>query len=770
MAAQNTSQTSTLTRRELRAAFDRVVFESVRPGAIGLAFLYVFFAGAHLALLKEPARTIMATLALLSAVALFVVWSLLRKRTVPLHWAHPVTAAIAGIVLANSAIHLYVTNTPKDTTNHIILAVGCGCVFLSSSWLAGVLAATFTSWLLVAWILLGSALRTNVDFALVSSIVLAAVIHAARVRIYARLEELRHRDERRNAELAAALQSAEHEIAERKRAEANLQKAREELESRVRERTQELARANEALRSEIDEKLRIEEALRSSESRLVLAQQIGHVGSWDFELGSGHLNWSAETFRIFGREPGEFSPTREAFFQAIHPEDRLTVENAFEVALYRRSRFTIEHRILRPDGSERLVCERAEFLLDAAGKAVQLAGTVQDITEQRHLETQLRHSQKMDAIGQLAAGVAHDFNNILTIIQGHASLLYDLCRSNPEQTDMLQQITQAAERAALLTGQLLLFSRKRVMQPCRLDLNDVVKSWTNVLGRLLGEKITLQFNLTPNLPEIEGDPAMIEQILMNLAVNARDAMPQGGALTIRTAAAVLDESAGRTNPEARSGCFVRLSVADTGCGIDPAVLPRIFEPFFTTKPLGKGTGLGLSTVYGIVRQHSGWIEVESEAGQGTEFKILLPIAAKTSALATPAPSLSAVQDGTELILVVEDEAAVRQLVCRLLRRHGYRVLEAASGTEAVPIWEAHKAEIDLLLTDLVMPGGMSGRELAQTCLTQRADLRVIYTSGYSTDFAEVETSLSPKVHFLPKPYQFPVLANLIRECLDGGAR
>lgn len=729
-------------------------------------FLYLFFSGAHLALLTEPARTIMATLALLSAVSLFIIWSLLKKYRVPLHWSHPITAGIAGIVLVNSTVHLYVTNTPKDTTNHIILAIGCGCIFLSSSWLALVLAATFVSWLLVAWTLLGSAWLDHIDFGLVSAVLLAAVIHAGRVRIYARLEELRQRDERRNAELAAALKSAEHEITERKRVEAALQKAREELESRVRERTHELARANQALRSEIEEKLRIEEALRTSEARLVLAQKIGHVGSWDFELGSGHLNWSAETFRIFGREPGEFIPTREAFFQAVHPEDRLAVENAFEVALYRRSRFTIEHRILRPDGSERLVCERAEFILDAAGKAIQLAGTVQDTTEQRHLETQLRHSQKMDAIGQLAAGVAHDFNNILTIIQGHASLLFDLCRANREQTEMLQQITHAAERAALLTGQLLLFSRKRVMQPCRLELNDVLKSWSNVLGRLLGEKIALHFNLTPNLPLIEADPAMIEQILMNLTVNARDAMPEGGALTIRTSSAVMDETASRTNPDARAGCFVRLSVADTGCGIDPAILPRIFEPFFTTKPLGKGTGLGLSTVYGIVRQHNGWIEVTSEAGQGAEFHIFLPIAAKSVTPPPPPPSLSTIQDGTERILVVEDEAAVRQLVCRLLRRHGYHVLEAGSGVEAMPIWEAHKNEIDVLLTDLVMPGGMSGRELAQTCLAQRPDLRVIYTSGYSTDFEEVETSLGPRVHFLAKPYQFPVLANLIRECLE----
>lgn len=389
-----------------------------------------------------------------------------------------------------------------------------------------------------------------------------------------------------------------------------------------------------------------------------------------------------------------------------------------------------------------------------------------DITERLNLEEQLRQLQKMESVGQLAGGVAHDFNNILTIIQGYCNLLQLEDQLPPRDAESLRQIATAAERAAGLTKQLLAFSRKQVMRPQRLNLNEVVGNLTKMLQRILGEDIVLQFSWEGDVPTVHADTGMIEQVLMNLAVNARDAMPQGGRLMISTTALKVGAEYIRRHPEARPGEFVCLSVRDSGCGIPPEVLPHIFEPFFTTKDVGKGTGLGLATVYGIVAQHQGWIEVNSHLGEGTTLRVCLPAAGEPEDTADDVEAAAPVRGGCETILVVEDEAGVRSLLRDVLRRYGYRVLEAVSGAAALEVWRQHGAEVDLLLTDMVMPDGLTGGELARRLTAERPDLKVIYSTGYSEELLGRNLSVEEGVNFLQKPYNPTKLAQTIRDCLD----
>jgi signal transduction histidine kinase/CheY-like chemotaxis protein len=391
-----------------------------------------------------------------------------------------------------------------------------------------------------------------------------------------------------------------------------------------------------------------------------------------------------------------------------------------------------------------------------------------EITERLALEAQLRHSVKMEAVGQLAAGVAHDFNNILTIIQGHADLLLQSRPLPPQTEKSLRQIWSAADRAGKLIQQLLMFSRKQVLQPRYVDLNEIISNVSPMLQRMLGEHITFQFVPVPNLPAIYADVGMIEQVLVNLSINARDAMPNGGRLAVSAAPRVLEPVACVVNPEARPGHFVCLSVSDTGGGMDNATLSHLFEPFFTTKEIGKGAGLGLATVYGIVKQHQGWIIVESKPGAGSTFTIFLPCVSKPAEVPAPqnqSPLPSAT--GTETLLVVEDEASLRELVVRILELSGYRIFQATNGVEALQVWEQHKDEIDLLLTDMVMPEGISGRQLADRLQKEDPALKVIYTSGYSPGMAGKDIALLEGFNFLAKPYPPSRLTQVVRECLDG---
>jgi PAS domain S-box-containing protein len=399
-------------------------------------------------------------------------------------------------------------------------------------------------------------------------------------------------------------------------------------------------------------------------------------------------------------------------------------------------------------------------------KVAYALGIARDVTDRRQLEDQLRQAQKMESIGQLAGGVAHDFNNILTVIQGHAALVDSVNNLPREVQDSISQIMQAADRAANLTRQLLAFSRRQLLQPQPLNLNEIVLEMAKMLRRILGEDILFDVIPTYPLPTVPGDPGMIEQVIMNLAVNARDAMPGGGRLVITTEPYERKAEDPHPGSQIEASLFVRLSVTDSGCGIAPEHLPRIFEPFFTTKGVGRGTGLGLATIYGIVQQHRGWITVESEPGHGSTFRVHLP-AEVSRADRHAAPSRPAAPSGgSERILIVEDEAAVRSLVSSVLKRLGYEVIEAHSGMEALQLWREHRGSIDLLLTDVVMPGGMNGRQLAEWLLADEPHLPVIYTSGYAAEAVGGDFKFIDGQNFLQKPYPPRLLADLIRRTLD----
>jgi PAS domain S-box-containing protein len=426
----------------------------------------------------------------------------------------------------------------------------------------------------------------------------------------------------------------------------------------------------------------------------------------------------------------------------------------------------LHHVIEFSDGQRTVLSSNATPLFNAEGRIDGMIVTLDDITQRLALETQLRQSQKMDSLGQLAAGVAHDINNILTIIQGHAGLLLSAALPDSDAAKSASQIVAASDRAAGFIRHLLAFSRKQIYRTKILDLNAVLRNLELLLPRMLGTPVTLEIKYSEQLPNIAADTALVEQVVMNLAINSRDAMPKGGKLVIETSALDLDPVSARRYPEGRAGRFVCLTVADNGCGMEPGVIHRIFEPFFTTKETGKGTGLGLATVYAAVKQLHGWIEVQSQVGAGTTFKIFLP--ASDQAIAAPAttpPPAENVQGGKETILVAEDESALLELMRSTLGLYHYQVLTASSGQEALEVWEQHQGNVDLLLTDLIMPGGMTGRELAVELKSRKPDLKVIFTSGFNASSVGKDAT-NGDTTFLPKPYLPEEVARLVRNTLD----
>ncbi len=426
----------------------------------------------------------------------------------------------------------------------------------------------------------------------------------------------------------------------------------------------------------------------------------------------------------------------------------------------------LHHVIEFPGGQRTILSTNATPLFNAEKRIDGMIVTVEDVTQRLALETQLRQSQKMDSLGQLAAGVAHDINNILTIIQGHAGMLLNAAPPNSDSAKSASQIAAASERAAGFIRHLLAFSRKQIYRTKILDLNTVIRSLETVLPRMLGSHIALETRYGQHLPLVAADVALVEQIVINLAINSRDAMPKGGKLAIETFAIDLNTASLRRHPEGRPGRFVFLTVTDNGCGMEPALIQRIFDPFFTTKEIGKGTGLGLATVYAVVKQHHGWIEVQSEVGVGTTFKIFIP--ASDQAIPAPAPETTApetVQGGKETILLAEDETDLLDLMRHALGRYQYTILTASCGAEALDIWDKHQGRIDLLLTDMVMPGGMSGRELARELKKRKPGLKVIFTSGYNASMAGKETGAGDTT-FLSKPFLPDAAAKLIRTTLD----
>lgn len=394
---------------------------------------------------------------------------------------------------------------------------------------------------------------------------------------------------------------------------------------------------------------------------------------------------------------------------------------------------------------------------------------MREIAEREQTEQALRQAQKMEAIGQLAAGIAHDFNNILTVILGHVSLLREFPESEDGEPDALLEIQNSADRGASLVRQLLAFSRKQVMRPLPMIVGDVLSSLGEVLRRVLGEQINLDVRCAENLPLIVADLCMLEQVIINLAVNSRDAMPRGGDLSIGADVVEFSSDVAERNPEARPGPFVRLEVSDSGCGIAADHLPRIFEPFFTTKATGEGTGLGLASVYGVLKQHDGWVEVESTPGAGTTFRLFWPAHLSGEKPQGDADASRSVPGGTETVLVVEDEQPVRRLIAGVLERNGYRVFESESGPDALEVFHRRAGEIDLLLTDMVLPGPFAGEDLSDMLRKEHPTLKVTYMTGYSPSIAGKGLGKGGEFQLLIKPFSTSDLLRTVRRCMDGAA-
>ncbi len=526
-----------------------------------------------------------------------------------------------------------------------------------------------------------------------------------------------------------------------------------------------IAEAYEQLQLAHRELARSADALRESERRFrEIAEHIDGV----FILGDRRtlrvLYASPAYERIIGGSLATLYANPESAFDAIHPDDRAPVLAAHGADL--PGPVEREYRVVHPDGSVRWIADRLSPIRDASGASVRVALFAQDVTQRKQLEEQLRQSQKMEAVGRLAGGVAHDFNNLLTVIGGAAHLLGEGLPPDAPHRETVTEILAATERAGELTRRLLAFGRRQVLQLVVLDLNRVLTGLEKMLRRLIGEDIELTVELAPHGTCVRADPIQIEQVVMNLVVNARDAMPEGGRLVLRTEEVALAADGVRQDPERALGRYVRLTVSDTGLGMDAETRRRAFEPFFTTKEPGRGTGLGLSTVYGIVRQSGGHVRARSLPGQGTAFEVDLPLVEPTSVAALEPLPEDEVRGGAETLLLAEDEDAVRGFARRSLESRGYRVLEARDGEEALAGAEAHPGAIDLLVTDVVMPR-LGGFDLARRLTERRPGLRVLYVSGYPEDRTGEIHALGSGASLLLKPFRGEDLARRVRELLDG---
>jgi two-component system, cell cycle sensor histidine kinase and response regulator CckA len=520
----------------------------------------------------------------------------------------------------------------------------------------------------------------------------------------------------------------------------------------------------EGVARDISERRRAEAALRASEERFSSAFRVSPVAIGISRLADGrYVDVNDSFLRLFGYSREEVLQRTAADLNLWdNPAAGTRMEGLFH---QNRSVGGTECTFRVHSGQVRTGLVFAERI-DVGNDPCSLI-LVHDMTDRLKLEDQLRQASKMEAVGRLAAGVAHDFNNLLMIIRGNADLALAHNSNNADVARALDQVSQAAQRAANLTGQLLAFSRKQNLQPKPVDVNEVINNATKMFKHLLREDIQLRFKFTANLPIVKADPTMLEQVIMNLVVNARDAMPRGGEITLGTAQVRIDETDRHSHSEAAVGAYVCFSVTDTGCGMDAATQARIFEPFFTTKDIGKGTGLGLATVYGIVKQHQGWIDLASEVGKGSTFKVFLPVDAAGEAMSRGQVSAPTIE-GSPTILVVEDESALIELVRRALEQEEYRVLEAADGLSALQVWNDNHGEIDLLLTDIRMPHGMSGIDLAGNLRALKPTLKVVYSSGYSPEALDAQ-SMHEAV-FLAKPYSIAKLLQTVRTMLESPSR
>ena len=595
-----------------------------------------------------------------------------------------------------------------------------------------------------------------------------------------------------NDELGQLVDGYNEMLAQIELRDAALQQTQVELEQSVNARTHDLFEANRSLRSEVEAHRRALEESNGLRAKLQLAYEnlqreagervaVQEALSRSEERFSKAFQASPVPLALLTRANGTFIDVNDRFAELAGMKREEIVGGAlFSLPLWAvpETRARIEQlltdgvplrnwdcRIAGVAKETRAALLSAESFLLGSEACVLLM--TEDISERANLEGQLRQVQKMDAIGQLAAGVAHDFNNLLTIIQGYTQMVLVMqTGAGGVIREALEKVISATQRAAQLTGQLLTFSRKQVAQPKSLDLNQIVTNVTGMLQPLLGESVRLKWRPAVGLPPVMGDSGMLEQLLVNLAVNARDAMARGGDLLVSTFICDIDASYRQARPQASAGRFVCLQVADSGCGMDAETRERIFEPFFTTKSAGKGTGLGLATVYGIVKQHRGWVEVASQVGVGTTFKIFLPAAQVGPTDTESGGGGEHIRGGHETIFVVEDEPALRELVSQILRTYGYQTVEAAHGKEALNLWRRISPKPAMLLTDMMMPEGMTGWELAERLRVETPDLKVVYTSGYSPELFGGEVQLHDRANFLPKPFHPRALAKTVRHCLD----
>jgi PAS domain S-box-containing protein len=491
----------------------------------------------------------------------------------------------------------------------------------------------------------------------------------------------------------------------------------------------------------------------------------GDIGTWESDLPSGVVKWSETLERLHGMKPGTFEGTREAFLESVHPADRQQVLAGVTRALQKQSELRLHYRVTLPDGAIRWLAGVGRMVYDDHGEPVRMVGMAMDITSQKLLGDQLLQARHMEALENIAGRVAHDFNNFLAVIVGYCEMFTKRFAADTETAEDLEEVRHTTDSATALTGQLLAFSRRHTLESKALNLNDSVRGVQNTLRRLIGNNVEVHVRLDENLMHVSADPLQIERMLVNLATNARDAMPSGGILTISTRNAVLDASLGRPF-DAAPGPYVVLSVSDDGCGISPDVQPRIFEPFFTTRKRGCGLGLGLATVDGIVKQSAGHVAVSSEIGTGTVFHIYLPairVASKSSTQERNGVANDLL--GTETILVIEDDRGLRVLNERVLRSYGYSVLVAKDAAEARHICNTAQSPIHAALIDVMMPGE-NGATLGRWIAEQRPNTRIIYVSGYTKESVAREGLLSADAPFLQKPFAPVELARKVRSVLS----
>jgi two-component system, cell cycle sensor histidine kinase and response regulator CckA len=512
------------------------------------------------------------------------------------------------------------------------------------------------------------------------------------------------------------------------------------------------------------ERRRAEEELRRNESILRLLFEHNPLPIWLYEIETlKFLRVNQAAVELYGYAADEFENMTILEIRPESQRDKMQELKRQEARLGER-----EFWLHRAKSGRTFEVELISHGLEYAGKRVGLV-VAQDISERRHLESQLRQAQKMEAVGRLAGGVAHDFNNLLMVIKGHTELLLNALTPSDQITRKIEQIDRSADRASALTRQLLAFSRRQVLQPQVISLNAIVDEMGKLLPRLIGEDIDLVIRVDKNLGNIRADASQMEQVIMNLAVNARDAMPNGGKLLIETANASIDNTYTASHPLMKAGQYVQLVVTDSGIGMNAETQAHIFEPFFTTKEKGKGTGLGLATVYGIVKQSGGFIWVYSELGKGTSFKIYLPRVGQMEDHIAPPRTTTELPKGTETVLLTEDEQDVREIAREFLESAGYRVIEAKDGADAIRLAAAHRGEIQLLVTDMVMPG-MTGQELAVRLQAEYPGLNVVFMSGYSEHAATEMADADPAVRLLTKPFSRSAILRTVGEILHGPAK